>query len=250
MDCKTARLLLDYMRPQAAEMDAAEMAALEQHLTGCSECDAAARAERNLDRALAKAIQAVEVPAALRTRLLVQLEKERGDVYLRWFGHVGRVAAAAAAILLLVWGIVAWRQSHLPSIDMDQAWSDLQAARVTPPNGDALADHFRRLGFDGPFPRDLNYSLLTYYGMGEFQGRQVPQLIFITAQGDAHAEVRLISGKQFNLTNLPTGFQSPDGYPYKIAVWQYANEGAEVVDYTGGDANWLRQERSADDGRN
>jgi predicted anti-sigma-YlaC factor YlaD len=168
MDCKTARLLLEFVRPQAGEMDATELAAFEQHLAGCPECDAVVRGERSLDHAFAKAMQAVEVPNGLRNRLLSRLERERGDVYLRWFGHAARAFAAAAVLVIATWVIIAWRQSHLPAVDMDQAWNDLQARHVTPPNSDTLAEHFRRLGFDGPFPRDLNYSLLTYYGI---QGR-------------------------------------------------------------------------------
>jgi hypothetical protein len=241
MDCKTARLMLEFSRPQANEMDAAEQAALEQHLAGCSECETSSRTERNIDRGFAKAMQAVEVPSALRGRLLARLDRERGDVHLRWFGHAGRIAAAAAALLLIAWGIIAWRQSQLPAVDMDLSWQDLQADRVTPPNADVIAERFRQLGYDGPFPRDLNYSLLTYYGMGNLQGRQVPQLIFIAPQGEAHARVRLISDKQFNLANLPAGYQSPEGYPYKITVLRSASgHGAELVDYTGSDANWFR----------
>ena len=49
MDCRTARLLLDFARPRPAELAAEEAAALEGHLTGCPECDSLARTERQLD---------------------------------------------------------------------------------------------------------------------------------------------------------------------------------------------------------
>jgi hypothetical protein len=242
MDCKTARLVLEFLRPGAGEADAAERAAFEQHLAGCPECDALARAERGLEHAFAKAMRAVDVPSGLRNRVLDRLERERGESSLRRFGRAGRLAAAAAAVLLAGWGVYAWRQSHLPPVNMNDAWDDLVAARAAPPSRDDLADRFRKAGFEGALP-DLNYSLLSYYGMGEFQGRQVPQLIFLSPQGDARARVRVLSAKQFNLTNPPTGFQSPPGYGYKLALWNDPAAGCAVlVDYTGGATAWLRPE--------
>jgi hypothetical protein len=251
MDCKTARLLIDFVRPNSGEMDAAEAAVFEQHLAACPECDALARAERGVEHAFAKAMQAVEVPAGLRNRLLTRLERERGDVYLRWFGHAGRLTAAAAVIVLAIWGVYAWRQSHLPSVNMDRAWDDVQTRMQNPPSGDALAEHFRRLGYEGRFPRNLNYSTLAYYGMGEFQGRAVPQLIFLTPRGAERAEVLVLSPKQFNLTNMPRDYQSPGGYPCKLELWSDDRAGcAEVVDYTGNSANWLRIDEPADEAAN
>jgi hypothetical protein len=244
MDCKTARLVLELLRPGAGETDAAELAAFEQHLAGCPECDALARAERGLDHAFAKAMQAVEVPSGLRGRVLDRLERERGESALRRFGRAGRLAAAAAAVLLAVWGVYAWRQSHLPAVNVDLAWEDLVTEHAAPPSGDDLAAHFKGLGFEGPFPTGLNYSLLSYYGMGEFQGRRVPQLIFLNEQGAARARVRVLSPKQFNLTNLPTGFRSPPGYGYKLALWNDPAGCAVAVDYTGGAVAWLRPEQT------
>ncbi len=244
MDCKTARLVLEFLRPGAGETDAAELAAFEQHLAGCPECDASARAERGLDHAFAKAMRAVEVPAGLRNRVLDRLERERGASSLRRFGHAGRLAAAAAAVVLAVWAVYAWRQSHLPAVDMADAWDELVAARAAPPSRDDLADKFRRVGFAGPLPRDLNYSLLTYWGMGEFQGREVPQLIFLSPEGGARARVRVLSAKQFNLADLPTSFQSPPGYDYKLALWADSAGCAVAVDYAGGGAGWLRPEQT------
>jgi hypothetical protein len=241
MDCKTARLLLEFAQPRAGEMDPADLAALEQHFAGCPECDALARAERGLDHAFSKAMQAVEVPSGLRGRLLDRLDRERGDVSLRRFGRAARAAAAVAAVLLAAWGIYAWRQAHLPAVDMDRAWEDLLAEHAAPPGREDLTAHFRKLGFDGELPDDLKYTSLAYYGMGEFQGRPVPQLVFVSQQGNGRARVRLLSPKQFNLATLPVGFQSPDGYDYRLSLWR-APGCAEIVDYTGSNANWLRQD--------
>jgi hypothetical protein len=241
MDCKTARLLFDCVRPRSGEIDSAELAAFEQHLGACPECDALARAERGVDRAFAKAMQAVEVPAGLRNRVVARLERERGDLYMRRFGHAGRLAAAAAAIALAVWGVYAWRQSHLPMIDMEQAWEDAHNRMVTPPGRDVLAEYFRGKGYYGGFPQNLNYSLITSYGMADFQGKSVPQLVFCRTGSENHAQVLVLSPKQFNLAKSPRGYQCPAGYPGKVELWSDDQAGcAEVVEYNGNSADWLR----------
>jgi hypothetical protein len=251
MDCKTARLLFDFVRPRSGEVDSAELAAFEQHLGACPECDALARAERGVDRAFAKAMHAVEVPAGLRNRVMARLERERGDLYMRRFGHAGRLAAAAAAIALVAWGVYAWRQSHLPMIDMEQAWEDAHNRIVTPPGRDVLAEHFRRLGYDGTFPQNLNYRFVTYYGMGQFQGKPVPQLVFLPPNGGTRAAVLVLSHKQFNLTKSPKDYQCPAGYPGKVELWSDDEAGcAEVVEYTGASANWLRLDNAQDEAAN
>jgi hypothetical protein len=136
---------------------------------------------------------------------------------------------------------MAWRHAHLPAVDLERASDELQAQHVAPPGGDDLAAYFRRLGYSGGFPQNLNYSLLTYYGMGEFQGQQVPQLIFMAPQGGIHARVRLLSPGQFSLDDLPSGLHSPEGYPFRLEVWRDTDGCAEVVDYTGASATWIRR---------
>jgi hypothetical protein len=173
--------------------------------------------------------------------LVSRLDQERGDVYLRWFGHAGRVAAAVAAIVLIAWGVYAWKQNNLPAVNMELAWDEAHNSMVAPPSGDVLAERFRRSGYDGSFPRDLNYSFLTNYGMREFQGRLVPQLIFQATHGGARAEVKVLSAKQFNLKHAPVDFQSPEGYPFKIELWTDSSGCDVLVNYTGDSAEWLRE---------
>src|SRR6185437_4010371 len=87
MDCKTARLLLDFVRPQAPELPAEEDGVLQNHLDHCPDCHSLARGERQLDERLGKAMLQVEVPAGLREHLLARLEVERGDWYRRRFAR-------------------------------------------------------------------------------------------------------------------------------------------------------------------
>lgn len=247
MDCKTARLLLDFVRStgggQATELDAVEWAAFEGHLSLCPECDALARSERAVDLAFRKAMTAVEVPAGLRNRLLNKLDAQRDDRHRRWLGHASRIVAAAAAIVLLVWGAQAWRWAQRPTVDVNRAWDDVHARHISPPGRDDLQADYKRWGIEAVLPADLNYSLLAYHGVGEFEGRRVPQLIFVPRQGGAHAEVRVLSAQQFDLRDLPVDYQSPAGYDYKVEVWKdKANQYAGLVVYSGGSADWLRQE--------
>ena len=54
MDCRTARILLDFARPSAMELPASDATDLEGHLNGCSECDTLARTDRLLDSRLSQ----------------------------------------------------------------------------------------------------------------------------------------------------------------------------------------------------
>jgi hypothetical protein len=54
-------------------------------------------------------------------------------------------------------------------VNIELAWEQATGRVAAPPSGEVLADHFRHLGYDGPFPQNLEYSLLAYHGMGEFQ---------------------------------------------------------------------------------
>src|SRR5947209_5969151 len=49
MDCRTARLLLEFARPRAGELQGSDADALEGHLLACAECESLARLERLAD---------------------------------------------------------------------------------------------------------------------------------------------------------------------------------------------------------
>ena len=66
MDCKTARLLLDFARPAVAELATDYVQALQRHLAGCSDCASLERADRTFDAQIGRAMVAVPVPAGLR----------------------------------------------------------------------------------------------------------------------------------------------------------------------------------------
>jgi len=63
MTCHDALRLLDFARPGATELDAADIAALETHLADCPACNRQARVERAWDDRIAEAMSSVPPPA-------------------------------------------------------------------------------------------------------------------------------------------------------------------------------------------
>src|SRR5437879_2213818 len=124
MDCRTARLLLTFARPRAAELEAGAAEALTDHLAECAECGALARAEHQVDRLLGLAMRQVSTPLDLRQRLLTRLQVERRNWYQRLPREHPRIAAAVAAVLLLAGGLAVYAAFRPPrALDLqDLAW--------------------------------------------------------------------------------------------------------------------------------
>ncbi|HEY7428989.1 MAG TPA: hypothetical protein VH682_32460 [Gemmataceae bacterium] len=218
MDCKTARLLLDFARPQANELQAEEAGALQGHLDHCPDCHGLARGERQLDEQLGNAMSQVEVPAGLRDQLLARLEVERGDWYRRRFAHAARLTiAAAAAVFLLGWA--GWWVIHLPPapIDPSRIVGTVNAEAVEPKRA-RTQKMLKRMGVETPLSPNLNYNLLIGPpGMTElpgYPGRRVPFLLFgqnhryawvyLVAENQVPADVPAIAGEgTFKLEVLP-----------------------------------------------
>lgn len=241
MDCRTARLLLEFDRPRAGELPADEAADLEGHLSHCPECEARSAADRQIDQHLGRAIRQVEIPVHLRPHILSRLEAQHGEWYRRWFGHGIRAAAAAAAVALITWGWWQWRATHPPEMNVE-AVAEVQNIPDNDPR--ELEAYFKRLGVTTALPNNLHYDFLTAKGLAELpghSGKVVPQLVFLRLDQHARAMVYVISAKQFDLKALPQDPQLPDGYTYKLEVWH--QEGAAyayLVFHTGENVDWLK----------
>jgi len=72
-------------------------------LAGCPECDSLARVERQLDDHVGRAVRNVPVPEGLRDRLLQRLKARRRAWYASRATPLAGLAAAAAAVLFVVW---------------------------------------------------------------------------------------------------------------------------------------------------
>jgi hypothetical protein len=247
MDCKTARLMLDFARPGAPELEAADAGALDAHLGTCADCDALARAERRLDAHLGRAVRQVEVPADLKARLLDRLAADRHALHRRWAGHGVRALAAVAAVLLVALGVQQWRWLHRPVPDSAAVLENLKARHVSPPNREELEAALKRVhGLNARLP-DLDYSPLVVCTADTLPGddRVVPLLVFAR-----NVKVYVLSDQQFNLESLPpVSSQSEEGYPDKVRL-EKADGGrwAYLYVYQGDSPDWLRPGRAGGDG--
>jgi hypothetical protein len=203
MDCKTARLLLDFARPRPAELAGDDAAALEGHLHACPDCDALARGERQFDDHLGRAVRAVPVPEGLRDRLLTRLATEQRNRSRR---RLVPVAALAATLLLGVVGYFIWPRHQLPTPNPEQIALDVSEQHFQGQNAEQVRAWFlNRRGVDAEAPSDipgegkLDYSLLTYYDVAPCQGQQVPMLLFV--KGTMQARIYILPNRQFNLAD-------------------------------------------------
>jgi hypothetical protein len=239
MDCKTARLLLDFARPQARELEAEEAEALESHLDHCPDCHSQARGERQLDECLGKAMRQVEVPAGLRDQLLARLESARGDWHRQRFAHAARLCAAAAALLLLGWSSWYWVREH---------WvTPIDTQRVANAIGnDATEDPIARterqlkaLGVDALLPSYFDYHLLacppSLAELPGYPGRTVPSLLFV--RNGRVACVYLIPEKA-----VPKGTpRAIDGSSFQAELWGVEGEPYRfLIIHDGDNLDWLR----------
>ncbi len=194
MDCKTARLLLDFARPQARELEAEEVEALDDHLDRCSDCHSLACDERQLDECIGRAMRQVEIPVGLYEQVAARLESERGEWQRQRFARAARWTAAAAVVLVLGWGASYWLIERLPSpIDPQRVVESITNDAAEDPR--VVAENaLRRMGVNAPLSMQLNYNLLIAPPMeGElpgYPGRKVPVLLF--ERGGRRAAVYLV----------------------------------------------------------
>jgi hypothetical protein len=204
MDCKTARLLLDFHRPRCGELPPEEAVELERHLAGCADCDAAGRALRRLDDHLGPAVRAVPLPDGLRERLLARLREERSTRLHRRLAWAGRGLAVAAALLIatLLW--LHFRPSPPPSLNLDALTdAELLQHRAVSPEGVQLWFQENHHVAMVP-PPAFAYDYLVEYEMADVQGKRVPKLVFHRDQENAstRADVYVVAREQFDLPAL------------------------------------------------
>jgi hypothetical protein len=239
MDCKTARLLLDFARPQARELEAEEAGALENHLDHCPDCHSLAHHERLFDERLGEAMRRVEVPSDLREQLLARLDTERGDWHRQRFARAARWTAAAAALLLLSWGGWQWlSQRWVSPIDPQLIADSVNNGTVEDPRRRA-EETLQRLGVRTRLSPHLDYNVLAcppvLAELPGYPGRQVPMLLF--ARHGHVARVYLLPDKA-----IPDDVEAVfGGGTYKAELLR--SEGASyrfLVIHDGDNLDWLR----------
>jgi len=234
-------MLLEFSRPGGGELDEIATAELEHHLAGCPECEEHSRGEQRLDQHLGQAMRQVEVPDRLRSVLLARLAQEpanRSGKRLRWI--VG-LATSAAAVLLVGLGLLLWHSSQLPTVDL--SYLPVHLFNDSSPSPKNIQESFRTLGYEVTIPEDLNFNLLVTWGLSDFQGKQVPELVFRSPDGTKNARVYLVTSKQFTLRKKD--LQPPlndDEYRYRVdPPYKEGDRQACIIFYTGDDLSWLHE---------
>jgi hypothetical protein len=240
VECKTARLLLEFARPNASELDRSEADALNDHLTSCPDCKAVAQSGRQADERIGQAMRDVSPPLDARTRLRQRLDAERKVLYRRWIVRRARDVAAAAAVLIAAWwGYVRWQHLHRPSIDVNNIAVEIAAMRADGVGPGPQEKWFRATyGTETVLPPDLNYGYLIECSMQSLDGRTVPKLGFFN--GTNYASVLVLSAKQFDLGgSLQQSGSAASGITIEIRPHPSNPHYAYLVEYTGGSLDWL-----------
>jgi hypothetical protein len=246
MDCKSARTLLDFAQPQGFDLAAEERAALEAHLAECSDCDCLARAERQFDAHVGKAIRDVPMPQGFKERLLTKLRRERDDWWKQWGFRGLRYGFVAAAAVLLVWAGFQWKANQLDERTADELVQKALTPYVySPPTAEDAEDWFKKKGKPVSVPRDFNYQFLSSFSLAPFDEREVPQLLFVRSypnRADAQvAQVFILSKhSKYDVRGLSDKVRAPAGYRVQVEVDPRGNE-AYVIAFTG-DLDKLKQE--------
>jgi Putative zinc-finger len=245
MDCRTARLLLDFHRPRAGELPAEEAVELERHLAGCADCDAAGRALRRLDDHLGPAVRDVPLPDGLRERLLSRLREERSTRLSRRVGWTLRGAAVAAVLLV---GTLLWLHFRTPEpvkLDLTRlSQEEGEIDRLKSPESVAL--RFKEKHHIMMVPPPFDYTSLVDCDVADVQGKRVPRLLFYRDPGPekgdiTRATVYVFSRDQFDLDALEALNGSPvDDFSQPAQVWRRADDQdtAYLILFRG-DLNWV-----------
>jgi hypothetical protein len=219
MDCRTARVLIDFDRPPCPEMESADAEALRHHLADCPECGPFAAQERHLDDHLGRAMRDVPVPGDFKQRLLNRLSKERDAWWRRWLVRGG---AAAAAVLLALAG--SWYFWPMPTPSADQI--QIETAGKIRATEEMVAGYFQQQGLGYlSLPTQFKFEYLKDYYVEQFQGRPIPVLRFEhMEQGiPVYAKVMVLSDRYFDLKNLKDNPRAESGVP-KVLVLEQAGD--------------------------
>ncbi|HZZ78624.1 MAG TPA: hypothetical protein VFE62_08900, partial [Gemmataceae bacterium] len=158
----------------------------------------------------------------LKSQVLKRLAAERGGVpWKRW-----ALAAAAAVLLVATPAAILWNAPPKPEfvVPSDRlAWTKAEAEQYLNNSGIRLPS----------LPNGLNYDLLRQIDLVPVEGRAVPRLKFLRADGFASVDVYVVDTRQFDLTKIKS---NPSVVPLPI-------EGQETYfcfHLQGGNIDWLR----------
>jgi hypothetical protein len=237
MDCRTARLLIDLAHPSSRELEAADLAALEQHLTECSECGPLTQTERQADVSIAQAMRAVPIPDGLRDRLLNRLDADYRQAVRRRWRSVRWYATAAAVLLTVGLGYGVWHFTHRPVLDLGDVLAEaLERRGATPEQVEQwFQEHY---GTKIVAPPQFNYAYLATFDLNR---ERVPQLLFV--RGERYAYVRILTSWDVNVAaSLEQPRQESGGFAVDLLRHPANPNVVYLIIHTGGTIDWLLAE--------
>jgi hypothetical protein len=203
-------------------------------------CASLARTENQIERQMGQAVRNVPVPGDLRQRVRLRLRDERRNWYKGLPRRYPRLAAAAAAVLLVGIALAAYAAVRPPRsldvVDLADKWNG-----QVPASPEEVQKAFEALGFTTLVPSGFNYQYLDSYDLQQLAGRWVPCLCFV--RGSNHASVYILSGKQFDIR--PAVLQPREGsgrFTVELRPGPADSNVAYLIKYTGGSLEWLVEE--------
>lgn len=205
MKCDTARVLIEFSRP--GELESGEAGLLDAHLAACAHCRNFADQQRRMDTHVREAFRKVAVPPQLRREIFSRLGRQRRRARTRLLIGV----AACLLALLTAWGLSIYLGRSKP--DLSRLVHDRYVEK-TASSAEKVENWFAiRYGRTITAPRDFDYNLLVHRDLADFQGKQVPMLLFVRAGEEAR--VYVLSRNQFDLADLHS---TSGSLGYKVEV--------------------------------
>ena len=244
MDCSTAHLLLEFHRPHVSELDPAEIAALESHLTICHDCETFRHSQQQIDQHLGRAMREVPLPEGLFQNVFRSLQAQRRTVLRRQVSRAVRCLAAAVFLLGLLSTVCFILRASQRRLDVVAMFNGVMW-KMTNPCPELVQDWYKDYHkVDMIPPPRFNYpAYLVHFGMGECQGQMVPELVFANAKENTRAWVFVVTDKQFDLDQLPR--ESLDTQGFHMEIWPGAPGTAYIIIYTGDSLTPLLQINSS-----
>jgi hypothetical protein len=208
MDCKTARLLFDFARPLSCELEKGEAERLQEHLADCSECSSLFRVERKVDEYFGQTMRTVAIPEGLANRLKTKVNLERR----RWYRQRIWLPSAAVAIAVVLIGVfLGLRTSRpLPGVNLEKVYHDNISRNLSAQSvNEWFYDTYK---VKTTAPPQFNYLCLIHRDLAQFEGKQVPLLVFFSDR--ELARVYILSAKDFDLKAIREA--KPTGYPVEV----------------------------------
>jgi hypothetical protein len=243
MDCRTAQLLLPFLRPGGHDLGPADRSALDAHLDHCPHCGPLAQSQTRFDDIVGRAMLAVQPPVEFRHRVLQRLAADRRAVYRRQLVRGGLAAALVAALAFGAWELREWSRPTVGASELIARADDLRGGQSDEERIVKVEKFFRDNGAPVVAPRFLDYQGLVSYSFADLKGRSVPTLMFL-GRNNAVAVVHILDNRQFNLKNISDLSQVSSGAEVVI---HFDNEQerkyAYVVEIFGGtEADFKRPE--------